>query len=106
FLAAASLVAVVRRRLVLTGEETILVPCDEAFGGEAGAAAWRLIEERDVGGIAALLCAHVVRHDSDGRAFTLAGKPIRELAQGAKVLDGPKVIAGFRVFTIDRILSS
>jgi hypothetical protein len=104
FLAAASLVAVIRRRLVLTGEETLLVPCDGAFGGEAGAAAWRLIEERDFKGIAALLRAHVVRFEDDGSAFTLAGKPIRELAQDTKVLDGPKMIAGFRVLAINRIL--
>jgi hypothetical protein len=106
FLASASLVAVVRRRLVLDGDETLLIPVDGAFAGEAGAAAWKLIEERNVEGIAALFLAHVVRFENDGRAFALAGKSIRDLEQDAKVLDGPKMIAGFRVFAIDRILTS
>ena len=34
FLAAASLVAIVRRRLLLSGDETLLVPRDSAFGGK------------------------------------------------------------------------
>jgi hypothetical protein len=106
FLASASLVAVVRRRLVLGGNETLLVPADGAFAGPDGAAAWKLIEDRDVEGIAALLRAHVVSVENGDRGFARAGKSARDLAQDVMVLDGPKMIAGFRVFGIDCILSS
>jgi tetratricopeptide (TPR) repeat protein len=106
FLAAASLVAVIRRRLVLRGDETLLIPCDGAFGGEAGASVWSLIAAGDVQGIVSFLRNHIVRYDGEGRAVTLNGKLVAEFAPEAKVLGGPKHIAGFRMFAVDQIFGS
>jgi tetratricopeptide (TPR) repeat protein len=105
FLAAASLVAIVRRRLLLSGDETLLVPRDSAFGGETGALAWRLIAEGNIEAILLLLRNHIVTYGSDGRAATLNGTLVGELAAEAKVMGGPTTIAGFRVLAVDHILA-
>ena len=67
--------------------------------------AWRLIAEGDVEGILLLLRNHIVTYGSDGRAATLNGTLVGELAAEVKVMGGLTTIAGFRVLAVDHILA-